>query len=136
AWTEPAQLAPFPDSGPFSGLDLPKDVTVSRQVLAEPALDLDKKVWARLADGTPLITADRRDAGVVVLIHTSANPSWSNLAISGLFPQMLRRIVAYSAGVSRTAQHGVLEPYRLLDGFARLVGPGGVATAIQADRFD
>jgi hypothetical protein len=29
-----------------------------------------------------------------------------------------------------------LEPYRLLDGLARLVGPGGVATAIQADRFD
>lgn len=136
AWTEPAPLAAFPDTGPFTSLDLPKDVTVSRQVLAEPAVDLDRKVWARLADGTPLITADRREGGWVVLIHTSADPSWSNLAISGLFPQMLRRIVAYSAGVSRPPEHGMLEPYRLLDGFARLVGPGGAAAAIPADRFD
>ncbi|HLG87518.1 MAG TPA: DUF4159 domain-containing protein [Alphaproteobacteria bacterium] len=136
AWTEPAPLAPFPETGPFAGLDAPKDVTVSRQVLAEPSVDLDKKVWARLADGTPLITADRREAGMVVLVHTSASPSWSNLALSGLFPQMLRRIVAYSAGVSRATQHGVLQPYRLLDGFARLVGPSAAATAVQADRFD
>jgi hypothetical protein len=136
SWTEPAALSPFPDGSPFFGLDIAKEVTVSRQILAEPGLDLDRKVWARLADGTPLITADKRDAGTVVLVHTSADPSWSNLSLSGLFPQMLRRIVAYSAGISRAPEHGVLEPYRVLDGLGRLHAPGGAAAAIAADRFD
>jgi hypothetical protein len=136
SWTTPAALTPFADSSPFAGLEIPKDVTVSRQILAEPSLDLDRKVWARLADGTPLITAAKRDAGTVVLVHTSADPGWSNLSLSGLFPQMLRRIVAYSAGVSRTPLHGALEPYRVLDGFGRLQAPGGAAAAVTADRLD
>jgi hypothetical protein len=136
SWTEPAALSPFPDTSPFFGLDIAKEVTVSRQILAEPGIDLDRKVWARLADGTPLITADKREAGTVVLVHTSADPSWSNLSLSGLFPQMLRRIVAYSAGISRAPEHGVLEPYRVLDGLGRLHAPGGAAAAITADRFD
>jgi hypothetical protein len=136
SWTEPAALSPFAETSPFYGLDIAKEVTVSRQILAEPGLDLDRKVWARLADGTPLITADKRDAGTIVLVHTSADPSWSNLSLSGLFPQMLRRIVAYSAGISRAPEHGVLEPYRVLDGEGRLHAPGGAAAAITADRFD
>ncbi|HEX4507223.1 MAG TPA: DUF4159 domain-containing protein [Alphaproteobacteria bacterium] len=136
SWTEPASLAPFVESSPFYGLDIAKEVTVSRQILAEPGLDLDRKVWARLADGTPLITADKRDAGTVVLVHTSPDPGWSNLSLSGLFPQMLRRIVAFSAGISRAPQHGVLEPYRVLDGEGWLHAPGGAAAAITADRFD
>jgi hypothetical protein len=135
SWTEPAKLAPFPESSPLSGLDLPADVTVSRQILAEPGLDLDRKVWARLTDGTPLITADKRGAGTVVLVHTSADPSWSNLSLSGLFPQILRRIVAYSAGVSQAQEHGALDPYRVLDGFGRLNAPGGATAALAADRF-
>jgi hypothetical protein len=135
SWTEPAKLSPFPESSPLSGLDIPADVTVSRQILAEPGLDLDRKVWARLTDGTPLITADKRGAGTVVLVHTSADPSWSNLSLSGLFPQILRRIVAYSAGVSRAQDHGALDPYRVLDGFGRLNAPGGATAALAADRF-
>jgi hypothetical protein len=136
SWTQPASLSPFPEDSPFAGLDIPPDVTVSRQILAEPVIDLDKKVWARLADGTPLITADRRGDGTVVLVHTSADASWSNLALSGLFPQMLRRIVAYSAGVGRTPQHGVLEPNAVLDGFGRLHPAGGATVAINAETFD
>ncbi len=135
SWTTPATLSPFPDTSPLAGLEIPKDVTVSRQILAEPGLDLDRKVWARLADGTPLITADKRDAGTVVLVHTSADPTWSNLPLSGLFPQILRRIVGYSAGISRAQEHGSLDPYRVLDGFGRLTAPGGAAAAITADRF-
>jgi hypothetical protein len=135
SWTEPARLSPFPETSPFAGLDIPKDVTVSRQILAEPALDLDSKVWASLSDGTPLITEDKREAGAVILVHTTADPSWSNLALSGLFPEMLRRIVAYSTGISGAPKHGVLEPYRLLDGFAKLQAPGGTAMAIAADRL-
>src|SRR6185437_5924168 len=50
SWEKPAHLAPFAASSPFAGLAVPKDVTVSRQVLAEPTLDLAGKTWARLSD--------------------------------------------------------------------------------------
>ena len=74
SWEKPAPLAPFPPESPFAGLDVPKDVTVSRQVLAEPALDLGSKTWARLTDGTPIVTAEQRGKGWLVLVHTTANP--------------------------------------------------------------
>jgi hypothetical protein len=135
SWTQPATLAPFPDAGPFAGLETPKEVTVSRQILAEPTLELDRKVWARLADGTPLITADKRGKGTIVLFHTTADPSWSNLALSGLFPQILRRIVGYSAGIGLGAAHGILEPYRVLDAFGRLQNPDGAVAAVPVESF-
>ena len=99
SWEKPAKLAPFAPESPFAGLAIPADVTVARQVLAEPDLDLADKTWARLADGTPLVTAEKLGKGWIVLVHTTANTEWSNLALSGLFVQMLRRIVAMSQGV-------------------------------------
>ncbi|MBV8888497.1 MAG: DUF4159 domain-containing protein [Alphaproteobacteria bacterium] len=119
SWEQPARLAPFAPESPFAGLAIPPDVTVSRQVLAEPDLDLAAKTWARLADGTPLVTAEKRGQGWIVLVHTSANAEWSNLALSGLFVEMLRRIVALSEGVSETAE-GSLPPLETLDGFGQL----------------
>ena len=38
-------------------MPVPKDVTVTRQVLAEPDAGLAERTWATLADGTPLVTA-------------------------------------------------------------------------------
>src|SRR5690606_1523941 len=63
SWTKPLTLANFDQNSPFAGLPVAKEVTVSRQVLAEPTVDLQKKTWARLEDGTPLVTADRRGKG-------------------------------------------------------------------------
>jgi hypothetical protein len=122
SWERPARLAPFAAGSPFAGLRVPRDVTVSRQVLAEPDLDLAGRTWARLRDGTPLVTARKLGKGWVVLVHTTANPDWSNLALSGLFVEMLRRIVAMSAGVSG-ATAAVLPPVETLDGFGRLGPP-------------
>ena len=119
SWEKPARLAPFAAESPFAGLAIPADVTVSRQVLAEPDLDLANKTWARLADGTPLVTAEKRGEGWVVLVHTTANAEWSNLALSGLFVEMLRRTVAMSQGVT-AAGEGALPPLDTLDGFGRL----------------
>ena len=53
SWETPKQLAPFDHDSPFFGLQVPKEVTVSRQVLAEPEAGLPSKTWAQLADGTP-----------------------------------------------------------------------------------
>ena len=99
SWSTPATLAPFPPNSPFKDLLVPDDVTVSSQVLAEPAPDLAAHTWARLKDGTPLVTAVRRGQGWVVLFHVSATPEWSKLPISGLFVDMLRRLVDISHGV-------------------------------------
>ncbi|HEY3911972.1 MAG TPA: DUF4159 domain-containing protein [Stellaceae bacterium] len=120
SWEQPARLAPFQRGSPFAGLPVPADVTVSRQVLAEPDIDLANKIWARLADGTPLVTAEKHGRGWLVLVHTTANADWSNLALSGLFVQMLRRIVALSQGVTAAASEGSLPPIETLDGFGRL----------------
>ncbi len=134
SWDSPAALAPFPQSGPFAGLTPPGDVTVSRQVLAEPSLELGEKTWARLADGTPLVTAERRGDGWVVLVHTTANTDWSNLPLSGLFVQMLRRVVALSEGVTGAGGEGEasLPPHQVLDGFGRLREPPAGVQALPA----
>jgi hypothetical protein len=119
SWEQPARLAPFAADSPFAGLTVPEDVTVSRQVLAEPDLDLAAKTWARLADGTPLVTAEKRGQGWIVLVHTTANADWSNLALSGLFVEMLRRTVAMSQGVAAAGEEA-LPPIETLDGFGRM----------------
>ena len=118
----------------FSGLDTPPDVRVQRQVLAEPALDLNQKTWARLSDGTPLITAEKRGRGWLVLVHTTANTDWSNLPLSGLFVDILRRIVGLSAGVVSEDQTDYYRR-RELDGYGRLGAPSADATSISARDF-
>src|SRR4030067_1028077 len=45
---------------------MPQEVTVNRQVLADPALlGPDVQVWARLQDGTPLVPARKLGEGGV-----------------------------------------------------------------------
>lgn len=135
-WTQPARLAPFNRDSPFFDLNLPSDVTISRQVLAEPSPDLGGKSWARLTDGTPLVTANQTGDGWIVLIHTTSNATWSNLALSGLFVEMLERIVSTSRGVAGTSQGDrPLVPITLLNGFGRLVDPGPSTQAINAGGF-
>ncbi len=120
SWTQPAKLAPFDTESPFHGLAIPDDVTVNRQVLAQPSLDLERKTWARLSDGTPLVTAERQGKGWLVLFHTTANTQWSNLALSGLLVEMLQRLVALSQGVVDAGQGPPLEPIQTLDAFGAL----------------
>ncbi|HWA45294.1 MAG TPA: DUF4159 domain-containing protein [Hypericibacter adhaerens] len=135
-WEQPAQIAPFAPTSPFAGLPVPDDVRIFRQVLAEPELSLGEKTWARLTDGTPLVTAERSGRGWLVLVHTTANADWSNLALSGLFVEMLQKILALSEGVAGGEAEGALPPYRTLDGFGRLGAPAALATAAGPEVFD
>lgn len=135
SWTEPAKLAPFPDASPFAGLAIPADVAVARQVLAEPAPDLAEKTWARLLDGTPLVTAVRQGEGHLILVHTTAAPEWSNLSLSGLFVEMLRRTVALAAGVTATDSAALLEPLRALTGNGQIGAMGAAARPLAANEF-
>lgn len=153
SWSIPQPLAAFDDTSLFSGITVPRDVTVSRQVLADPALLTPAiKVWARLADGTPLVTAATRGAGQIVLFHVTANSDWSNLPMSGLFVDMLRRITALGSLSPQTgtgeaagtvadpaaqsdapaADGDAFAPVQTLDGFGILRPPPPTAEAIPA----
>src|SRR3546814_11825922 len=62
SWARPAELAPFASNSPFQGLEVPAEVSVARQVLAEHPIDLANTTRARPAAGTPTVTATRRGA--------------------------------------------------------------------------
>jgi hypothetical protein len=124
SWESPRKLDAFPVDGPFGGLKVPDDVAVTRQVLAEPSVDLSAHTWASLADGTPLVTARPMGAGWLVLFHVAADTRWSNLPISGTFVEMLRRTVGLGRSADGHAAGEVrsdasLPPLALLDGWGR-----------------
>ncbi len=128
SWEAPQAIAPFGDEGVFAGLHAPEDVTVTRQVLAQPGPDVGDRTLAALADGTPLVTAAGRGQGRVVFFHVTANAEWSTLPLSGLFVQMLERLaLTASSGAQETLEE--LEgltwtPATILDGFGRPADPG------------
>ena len=140
SWEQPQQLNAFTRESPFFGMTVPTDVTVSRQVLAEPDATLTERTWATLADGTPLVTAQRRGKGLVVLFHVTADTRWSDLPLSGTFVEMLKRIVSLAgsvtaadgSGASGRAAREVLPPTRVLDGFGIFGPPPPTARPVPA----
>jgi hypothetical protein len=138
SWEKPQNLAAFSRESPFAGMLVPNDVTVTRQVLAEPDADLTQRTWATLGDGTPLVTGQRRGKGAVVLFHVTADTRWSDLPISGAFVEMLKRLVAI-AGSAASAESGgsgtmvAVPPSRVLDGFGAFTAPPATARPIPAN---
>jgi len=141
SWDKPQPLAAFSHDSPFGGLPVPDDVTVTRQVLAEPDATLGDNTWATLADGTPLVTAAHRGKGLLVLFHVTGDTRWSDLPLSGVFVDMLKRIVALSstttaaegaAAASKNAR-AVAAPSRILDGFGSFVAPPPTARPVPED---
>ncbi len=133
-WEQPQHLAAFGAQTPFAGMPVPNDVTVTRQVLAEPESALGDCTWATLGDGTPLVTAARRGKGMIVLFHVSADTRWSDLPLSGTFVEMLKRIIALAgssagapaaeaAGADAKEAQEVVPPTRVLDGFGAFGPP-------------
>ena len=135
SWSQPAGLAAFPPASPFAGLTVPEEVRINRQVLAEPSPGLAAHSWASLADGTPLVTEAARGAGRVVLFHVTANADWSNLPLSGLFVDMLRRLVQLSAGIADTAEDARLSPVETLDGYGQLGPPPPAAIGLMGSEL-
>jgi hypothetical protein len=135
SWSQPEGLAPFPADSPFAGLAVPAEVTVTRQVLAEPAATLASHSWARLADGTPLVTERALGRGRIVLFHVTANAEWSNLPLSGLFVAMLDRLVQLAGGVAPAADATRLAPAETLDGSGVLGPPPAAATGLAGQDF-
>ena len=141
SWDKPQPLAAFSRESPFNGMTVPNDVTVTRQVLAEPDATLSNNTWATLADGTPLVTAARRGKGLLVLFHVTGDTRWSDLPLSGAFVEMLKRIVSLAgttavsdaAGTQTKSAHDLAPPSRVLDGFGHFIAPPASARPVPAD---
>lgn len=128
SWGNPQPLAPFPPNTPFAGLTIPHDATISRQLLAQPTDELSRHVWATLTDGTPLVTARQEGNGLLILFHITATADWSSLPLSGLFPQMMERLITRTPFIQHhdTTAHSsadTLAPWRLLDAEKTLITP-------------
>ncbi len=136
SWSEPQRLKGFTPDTPLAGLIPPDDVRVNKQVLAQPEAELAAKTWVTLEDGTPLVTGTQRGKGWLVLVHTTANADWSNLALSGVYVDILRRLLQLSSGLSATEAAGALLPVTVLDGFGQFVSPPATAQPIDADKFN
>jgi hypothetical protein len=144
SWETPQAMQAFPDQSPFAGLPLDPTVRINRQVLAEPDATLQDRVWASLEDGTPLVTAAQRGKGVIVLFHVTANADWSNLPLTGLFVEMLRRSLDLAPGAGGGASPGATAeqssaawtPIRALNGKGDLVDPPPEAGPIPAKDMD
>ncbi len=137
AWGAPQAVREFGRESPFFGLTAPREVTVSRQILAEIGPGLAERTWATLEDGTPLVTAAPLGDGRVVLFHVGANAEWSSLPLSGLFVEMLRRLVSLGSGGTGEAPEGEA-PMRLvaaIDGFGRAAAAPGDLPAVPAQRL-
>jgi hypothetical protein len=144
SWDKPQKLAAFAHDSPFAGMKVPTDVTVTHQVLAQPDALLTGRTWATLGDGTPLVTAQRRGKGLLVLFHVTADTRWSNLPLSGTFVEMLKRIVALAGASGSTVSTGhaesaanhtaqVVPPTRVLDGFGAFTVPPPTARPVPAN---
>lgn len=140
SWATPQKLAPFLKKGIFADLPFPDDVSVSRQILAEPSPELFDHTWLSLADGTPLVTAAARGKGLLVFVHTSAAPSWSTLPLSGFFVDMMQRLVEMAGKTDSTgeSQPGdenlVRQPWQVIDVNGALVpAPSTVSPLVLND---
>ncbi|SLN17575.1 hypothetical protein ROJ8625_00564 [Roseivivax jejudonensis] len=140
SWGEPKTLAPFDAESPFFGLEIPEEVTVSAQVMAQPDPSLASRVVAQLSDGTPLVTRKRVGDGQVVLFHVTANAEWSTLPLSGLFVSMLERLAVSSMPAQPEVDElegTTWQPELVLDAFGELRDagtlPGVAGEALASD---
>ena len=146
-WDNGGKVGTFDRSSPFAGLAIPEDARVTQvaalapetgDAAAAPARDAQAlQIWARLSDGTPLVTARGLGKGKVVLFHTTAGPAWSDVAFSGLQVAMLRRVLAQAASSAIPANLVVgtapLKPVLVLDGFGTFRAPDPHIRAIRPE---
>lgn len=138
SWGEPRRLRDFEPGTPFFGLNVPDDVTVTSQVLAQPDPDLAARTIAALEDGTPLVTRKTLGNGQVVFFHITANAEYSNLPLSFLFVQMLTRLsVVGLSEETATADlaEQIFAPVQELTASGRLIDAGtreGIAGEVLA----
>ena len=141
SWETPKHIAAFDKESPFFGLAAPR-----RSDDFAPGAGRAGAGPRRTRPGRGSPTARRwspptpRGKGLIVLFHVTADTTWSNLPLSGLFVDMLRRIVARAgpapaetSGRRKGGRRRRAAPYRTLDGFGALGAPPADAAPIAGD---
>ena len=96
-------LAPFSPSGAGHGhgpADALREARVSRFVLLKPTphpRDDEHQILLRLESGAPLLVEGRRGAGRVLLLTTTIDRDWSDLAIQPAFLPLVQQAARYLA---------------------------------------
>ncbi len=77
--------------------ELPTDLLTESSVRGhfEVEPDAESRVLLRLADGTPLLLEKSVGRGLVLLLTTSADRSWHDLALSPVFPIIVQQAVTH-----------------------------------------
>ena len=136
-WDSPAKVGGIANSSPFAHTDVPQSFTVRQQVLARPSIDLNDKRWIWIEDQTPLVTHTKMGRGHSILIHTSADTSWSDLVISDFFPEMMSSLAQFSRGFSQRKDGDlILTPYKVFNGYGQLQSPGFMAETIKSNALE
>jgi hypothetical protein len=138
AWEDPQSFESFAKESPFFGLNIDENITVKKQLMAQPGNDTDIHTWARLKDGSPVITSAPRGLGRIVLFHVTAGPEWSELPLSGLYVQMLKRILplARSSTAPSQSTNAAWVAENTLDGFGVLAAAPPNTLSIENELFD
>ena len=140
SWATPQPLAAFGDDSLFAGLHAAAEVVVNQAGAGRSGRRSAPRSRCGRASRTARRSSRRRKRGdgQLVFFHVTANSDWSNLPLSGLFVEMLRRIASLGrlgggeAGQSwpatgesdaRPATAEVLAPLQVLDGFGLLQEP-------------
>ena len=136
-WDEPLTVKSFNVAGPFAQLTLPTDIKIARQVLAEPVPELSERTWVTLSDETPLVTARYDGKGLLVLVHTTATPDWSDLPLSGFYVQIFKSLIDLTARSDKQIGQGnTLQPLSILNGFGQLTQPPATLKPIERSAFE
>ena len=136
SWEEPASIKDFPNSSPLFGIKIQNDISINKQVIAEPSTNLLYNTWATLKDGTPVITAKNLGKGLNIFFHITANADWSNMPLTGTFVEVLERMISLSSSTEDKKDNIPLKPFKLLDGFGRLIDPPANALPLNFDLDD
>lgn len=134
---KPLKISPFTNNSPLYGIAIEEDILIKQQILPIPTNDLAKKTWAKLEDGTPFITASSYGSGILIFIHTTASPEWSNFPLSGTYLDVLKRLINLAGNTQKynSSYDGILQPLQTLDGFGILEKPSAEAKGIDAKNF-
>lgn len=122
-WESPLTFAEFDKNSIFYGIKIPQEVKIKRQVIANSSYSSEKLIWARLEDGTPIVSSSKDEKGWLVLFHTTANNEWSNLPISQLFLSMMNRLTMLGKGYDERLYTEKLPLKMYLNGYGGITKP-------------
>ena len=137
-WEKPLKVKDISPESPLYGLDVDPDIEVTGQILPDLVGGNSSNIWASLEDDTPLISAAQMGDGLLVFVHTTASPAWSNMPLSGFYVQFLKHLLKFAgtSGQQMQSVNGALQPARVFDGFGQLQTPASNVRPIDAKKFD